>query len=367
MNCTTTRSDAGASSGAGSEVYVPRITIRDLDAHADVAGQRDDVLRWVTGPEDVFVPRDNLDRYGFSHLLAQRANLKAPRRPFCSWMHGWVWWEEHMETEDLIGPHALPRDLSFVMGSTRQVETLWRAGYRKVVAGGLPFIYVDPQHVQRNNDTLLAFLAHSAESERHEVAHAPYLDYLASLRDKFEAIYVSVFALDSTEVLRSEIARRGLRVLNGANPLDRNSMLRTRRALEYVGHVSANTMGSPVAYALAAGCKTSLWSPVYRYDPTVLSKSVHGFSRAYVERMAHVHSESYLRCRYPELFREAGDGYQDQMRGSSMVGAEHKLDEDAIRRVTGWTVQAQVKGYLAGAARRSLRHARLLLPNPRTA
>lgn len=267
-----------------------------------------------------------------------------------------------MDTEDLIGPTSLPRDLSMIAGTTGEAQVLRRAGYRNVLAGGLPFVYVKPQGVQRNEHVLLAFLAHSAESERHDVSHAPYLDYLASLRNSFEAIYVSVFALDSSENLRSAIMRRGLRVLNGANPLDRNSMIRTRRALEYCGHVSANTMGSPIAYALAAGCRATLCSPIYRYDPDVLAKSIHGFTKDYVARMEHVHSETYLRAKFPELFADnPARGYHNPAVGSTFIGSGQELDPGEILAATGWTFDRQVNGYLSGAARRSFRHLRSIL------
>lgn len=316
-------------------------------------------LHRIIGPQDTFTPATNLDRYGFSHVLAQYVGLPRPRRPFCTWIHGWVWWEDTLQPEDLIGPRPLGRDLSIVVGSTRQAQLLQGHGYQNVIAGGVPYIYVPPQEVQRNRNALLAFIGHSAESERFEVFHAEYLDYLASMNRDFEDIYVSVFALDSSEKLRSEITRRGLRVLNGANPIDKNSMLRTRRALEYVGHVSTNTMGSHIAYALAAGCRTSVWCPTYKYDYSVLANSIHGFSRSYVERMEYVHSDPYLRKTFPLLFdTHTAAGHADEAAGLEMVGARHQLRRQQVLDALGWTLPAQFRGFAAGAARRARRHFR---------
>ena len=260
----------------------------------------------------------------------------------------------------------MPRDLSIVVGSLRQVEVMRAAGYTNVLAGGVPSIYVPAQHVQRNPDTLLAFLAHSAEAERFDVLHGDYLDYLASIRHHFERVCVSVFALDRNDKLSAEITRRGLYVLNGANPADRNSMRRTRRCLEYFGHVSTNTMGSHVAYALAAGCRTSIWSPVFRYDYDVLAKSAHGLSRDYVDRMSHVHHEAYVRNRFPELFdRPPTSGHLDPSSGSELLGMRHLLTPHEVMQAAGWTMGAQLSGYMAGGVRRSYRGLRsLFAPGP---
>lgn len=321
----------------------------------------------VFGRQELIEPTSNLDRYGFSRELACYAGLKAPRRPFCSWIHGWIWWDEIVEIEDLLGPRQVPRGLSVVVGSPRQALVLEAAGYTRVVIGGVPFIYVPVQQVARQPGTLLAFLAHSAEAERFDVLHRDYLDYLASIRNEFEEVYVSVFALDRSEKLLAEITRRGLRVLDGANPSDRHSMRRTRRALEYFEHVSTNTMGSQVGYALAAGCRTSIWSPIYRYDYGILANSAHGLSRSYVERTAHVHSEEYLRMRFPELFdAPPTSGHLNPGLGSELLGVRYRLTPTQVMEAAGWTASAQFSGYLMGAARRSYRQVRslfALLPN----
>jgi hypothetical protein len=136
-------------------------------------------------------------------------------------------------------------------------------------------------------------------------------------------------------------------------------MRRTRRCLEYFGHVSTNTMGSHVAYALAAGCRTSVWSPVFTYDPDVLAKSAHGLSRDYVDRISHVYNESYLRRHFPDLFDRAPTaGYLDPALGSELLGVRHRLTPAQVMQATGWTTGGQMSGYVAGAFRRTYRQLR---------
>ena len=75
--------------------------------------------------------------------------------------------------------------------------------------GGLPIIYTQDRLYKRSKDTLVCFITHSSESQKHNVIDLNYLDYLESLRNNFKEIFVSVFSLDITEEIIFEITRRG--------------------------------------------------------------------------------------------------------------------------------------------------------------
>ncbi len=136
------------------------------------------------------------------------ANLRY--RPFCDWVHGWAWWDDLLKPEDLIGPKGHPRNYSILVGSNIEEEVLRNNRYFNVHAGGLPFSYVLNQYVKRNEHALLAFISHSAEVERMNVIDSQYLDYLETLRNKFENIYVSIYSLDKSDNIEREILRRRL-------------------------------------------------------------------------------------------------------------------------------------------------------------
>lgn len=296
-----------------------------------------------------------MDRYGFAHLLAERVGLSRPLRPFCHWIHGWTWWDDVLKPEDLLGPRALPHGTPVIVASGPHKEMLEREGYRHVHAGGTPFAYVPTQGVRRREGTILAYIAHSAEVERMNVLDLNYLDYLSSLTGRF-SVWVSVFSLDESEALKNEITRRGLVPVAGANPQDRNSMIRTRRILELVEHVSTNTFGSHIAYALAAGCRVSVFSPTYQYDVSQYLHPGNGFAPSYAERLRLVHSEPYLRENFPMLFAEnVTDGYADTELGLEYIGAAQILPAEQLRKVLGWTVERQIAGYSRGAVRRMRR------------
>jgi hypothetical protein len=311
------------------------------------------MLENLTGPESEFRPRSNLDRYGFSFLLMKEADVKYRYRPFCDWIHGWAWWEDHLQPEDLIGPRGHPYDYSLIVGSETEGLILRASGYRNIHVGGLPFSYVPNQKVIRNEHILLAFIAHSAENERMHVIDARYLDFLESQRNQFENIYVSMYSLDRSGRLIDEVVKRGLTPFAGANPNDRNSLVRMRRALEYCANVSSNTFGSHISYALSCDCRVSLFVPMYKYDTVKYKDS--GFPKDYADRIEYVTSEAYLRDRWPYLFDlKITDGYRNLDEGCVYIGCHHRLDRRQLRAALGWTVGGQVAGYTSGAIRRLL-------------
>lgn len=310
----------------------------------------------ILGNEFTFKPISNLDRYGFSYILAHKVGLKKPRRPFCVWVHGWSWWDEILESEDIVGPRAIPRGTSIIVASASQKIALDRSGYNKTTIGGLPFAYIDPQNIDRNQHAMLAFIAHSAEAEKFDVIDRVYLDYLESVKNNFDSIYVSVFALDHSDNLSKEICRRGLKLLRGANPADKMSLIRTRRMLEYFKYVSTNTMGSHVAYALSVACCVSVFSPLHKYDSSALLGTVHGFDKRYAERMEYIYSEIYAKNKFPSLFNDNPLlGYSDEALGLTMIGAAYRLNVNNIIDVLGWRMPDQLNGYMNGAIRRSFR------------
>ena len=308
----------------------------------------------LLGPEIFIKNKTSLDRYGFSYQLADRLNFKFPLRPFCSWIHGWCYWDDIVKVEDLIGMKGYPLNTSIIVCSNIEQMKLIEAGYTNVRIGGLPFAYIKEQGIQSNANLMLAFIGHSSESEKMNVIDLDYLNYLESQRNNFEAIYVSIYSLDKSEKLFEEVLKRGLIPITGANPYDKRSLIRTRIALEYCEHVSTNTFGSHIAYALAAGCRVSVVSPCYKYDVTKYLGTKHKYSNDYIERIEFYTSEYYLKSRWSYLFdRNVLDGYQNKKIGLQWIGKKNILNNEELKNVLGWTFKGQVKGFISGAIRRA--------------
>jgi hypothetical protein len=261
-----------------------------------------------------------------------------------------------IEVEDLVGSRGPPKDSMLIVGTLGECETLRAAGYINVKIGGLPFAYVKNLGVTQSEDSLLAFLAKSAEVERFDVLDERYLDFLESQTKSFESIYVSIGYFDRSEDLIREVVRRSLIPLPGSNPNDKRSLKRTRIALEHCKYVSTNTFGSHVAYALSVGCKVSISTPLYRYSKSAFQNTVHNFTNDYVDRIAYVHSESYLRKNWPNLFTDSPkQGYSNKDMGSRLIGRDLRLDSSILPKVLGWNIKGQLTGYSKGALRRLAR------------
>ena len=88
--------------------------------------------------------RNEVDRYGFSTLLANTLSLNHAPRSFCNWLHGWVWWDP--EIADELGCSNLPFNVPIVVSKHSEQLLLNSLGYKNVHSGGLPFLIVKKIH-----------------------------------------------------------------------------------------------------------------------------------------------------------------------------------------------------------------------------
>ena len=307
-------------------------------------------------PIDLFESKGSIDRYGFARLLAQRCSLKWQYYPFGEWVHGWMWDEK--PTAESLAVATLSRNVPIVLRNKTELQSLKREGYSDVHIGGLPFSYVNKQHASRNSDALLAFPPHSSEAQRLDDQQSEYLDFLTTLRTDFNGIYICIFGLDWGGPLHQAAKRRGLKVVQGAQPSDANSLHRVRSLLDAFSFVTSNSMGSHFVYALCAGCRFSFAGPQYRYTPEVLmgGKNSRKHSSRRVERLMEIKSPTYLRARFGKFYVDHPSmGIEDSAFGRSEVGLENMLSIEQIRRILGLSFYGQFRGCMRGAENRFLR------------
>ena len=313
-------------------------------------------LEGLLPPHRLISSRGSIDRYGFLHVLSQLCGMKRQLRPFAEWVHGWIW-DQHPTVESLAFASLL-RSVPVVVGNSIECEVLKSAGFREVLIGGLPFGYIERQHNSRNNHALLAYPPHSAEVERLSGQQENYMDYLHSIRHKFDGIFVSIFYLDWGGPMHKAAEARGLNVIQGARPDDANSLYRTRAMLDSFKHVTSNTMGSHFVYALRAGCCFSFSGPIFQYEEEMYlgNGNANKHSQACVKRLMEIQSEVYLRGRFGRFFVDhPSDGVVDEVYGEDEVGVRDVLSEANIRRILGWTTTGQLRGYSRGASNRTRR------------
>jgi hypothetical protein len=300
--------------------------------------------------------RNSMDRYGFSFVVAERLRFKYTRRSFCNWVHGWVWWEDIMEARHIIGPFSNANDETVVVGNEAQYKTVMSEYPNlKAVIGGVPYIYCPNFIVEKQKHVLLAFLAHTAEGEKYDVVDAQYLDYLSSIKDSWEKIFVSVYYLDVTPVLVNEIERRGLKVLVGANPADKFSMYKTKLMFSLADSVHSNVMGSHVAYALAENCKVSLFDDLYTYDKLTSLQKQPDFNKRDANKDSYFHSKQYLVNIFPQLFCDPTQAIRNQSMGREYLGEQNILSRSELKDAIGWNFLQQLNGFSTGFYRRAKR------------
>lgn len=316
-------------------------------------------LKHLIPPVRAFSVNGSIDRYGFTHILAALCGMSKPKRPFSEWIHGWIW--DERPTPESLAVNNLRRSVPIIVRNNNECRSLFNAGFRKVVVGGLPFCYLEKQHDIQNEHALLAFPPHSAEVEHLNNSQTDYMDYLESLKKDFDGIYISVFFLDWGGALHKAAEARGLNVILGARPDDANSLIRTRSLLDAFSIVTSNTMGSHFVYALYAGCKFSFSGPMYQYDKEIFigNGNLNNHSLVKVERLMEIQSELYLRSRFGHFFVDhPSDGSCDLHLGRLETGANNVLNENQIREAVGWTVAGQMRGYLRGTTNRVQRFLR---------
>jgi len=297
--------------------------------------------------------KSGVDRYGFSNLLASRCDFRMVPRSFANWVHGWMWYEE--PNAELLACSSLPRDLVIIVRDKAEKKALSNAGFNEVRIGGLPYAYVKRQHSSRFANMLLAMPAHSSESKKIYAEHKGYLDYLESLKNDYERIYVSIFYLDMGGPMHQAALDRGLHVIQGARPDDANSLLRMRAIFDAFEYVTSNVMGSHMVYSLFSGCRFSFCGPLYSYDESVIlgDNNPHGHSLEYVNMLLKIYGEPYLRKRFARFFVDnPRNGIKDYSFAEDAIGLKHIMSSSEIRDALGWSITGQLQGYFKGGVRR---------------
>lgn len=301
-------------------------------------------------PFKPIIKMSGVDRYGFSTLLAKMCGRRVVPRSFANWMHGWVWAEE--PTPELMACANLPRGLTMVVSQENELLALKAAGFTDIRLGGLPFAYVQHQQTHSQANSLLAFPPHSSEAGRMTTDQGSYLDYLESIKDDFESVYISMHYLDMNGSLHKEALVRGLNVVPGARPDDANSLLRTRYTLDSFSHVTSNVMGSHMIYALYAGCKFSFCGPIHSYDESMFRAA--GYRS--VDLLVRIYSYAYNHQRFNKYFvKHPRLGLVDKDFAAYSIGERFIMQSQTIEDALGWTAIGQIKGYAAGAGRRFIR------------
>ena len=299
--------------------------------------------------------RDGIDRYGYSHILAKKLGFKYPPRSFANWIHGWVW-AENPTSKDLMC-YGFPKDLTIVTRNIIERDALVSEGFGDVRVGGLPFCYVEKQHYNRVQDSLIAFPHHDTEREKSGNHGEKYFKWLASIKKDFSHVYVSLHYCNIGGPMEKAALDNGLNVIQGARPDDANSMLRVRSLLDSFEYATTNILGSHILYAGFSGCKVSICGPYFDAKEDILNNvDLEKDTLEYVEKVVTLHSEIYARQKFTDFFKSHPKmGINNSEYFFNMMGCNHVMNNTEIIEALKWKRSDQIYGYFSGAKRRLTR------------
>ena len=283
--------------------------------------------------------RNEVDRFGFSSILANKLNKKKVPRALCNWTHGWRWWEIDNQADIIHGSVRRMRNTVCVVTNTQQKNFLCSLGYKKVYVGGLPFAYVEKPKINRIQGATIVMMPKSqAENDIHS-SFFKYVDFIRSNKQKFGDFVLCIFGGDAkrNEIV-SYLNKYKLPYIIGATSNDRNGMRRMATIFSIFENCLSGTIGSHFIYAGLMGAKCGIIGPFY----SPMSKgNVYNNNSIYC-------TELYSKKHYNWLFINSyceAKNIEDWAKKES--GTDFILKNEDLKSVLGWSFFGLVKHLLS--------------------
>lgn len=278
------------------------------------------------------------DLYGAYHVAAQYAGIVLPAiySPKSFWSHGVNGPWENISREALVFLPYYNPDLNVFVARKDQEEYLKSNGYKYAKAIGVPYVYVPPQGQNRVSGSLLVMPNHSIQGMmvNDEKSFHIYIDQILDVSSYFDDVTICLHSgCIKNGFWINEFKALGFDVIEGANPTDRNALIRMKSIFEQYEVMTTNLWGSHVAYALAEGCKVSIFGHVPKWNLTSLldvelGKSV---NQDYIRKNAIIqrynNNQLELGCRdfLNKFFVDPQNAISDVALGKWLIGSDNKI------------------------------------------
>ena len=313
------------------------------------------MIEWLTSQLPAIRPierRSEADYYGASDLIGAALGYATLPRSIASWKHG-VSYERTMRAPELLLTEG-NRATRHLVANEWQAARLRRAGYLRVHAVGVPFLYSEPPDTKRLPHSLLVMPAHHVLNSTHAFDEKGYTESLRALQDRFDPVIACVSATCAREGNWTHTLEKvGIHWILGADSVDRNALRRMRKIFAMFEFMTTNTLGSHVAYAAYSGCRVSIWGPYaqarledYRNVPWYQKN----WNRA--SELIECYTESHVRRSHPMLFREPWNAEDLRIWAEPFVGHSFRRGPSEVGRLLGWTPIGQGEALVHCAARR---------------
>ena len=297
-------------------------------------------------PVDTANPNEwqGADPYGATRVAAAYCGYQGRPHINAVWQHGCIppW------MDSFPSGHIGIKSRWFPVFVARQAEALLlaNAGYRRVKAIGLPFLYLPDVGVERRPGSLLVVPVHSLAGMGFadlSVMDA-YADYIASIRTSFSTVVASVHSgCLANGYWTRQFDERGIAWVTGADATDQNALLRMKMLFSQFEYVTTNGWGSAVPYALISGAKLSFAGPVpipsqeqYLTDPGFGNNL--SLARYYTSPQYFQQEAEFL----AHFRRHPSEGVADIALGESALGHDVKQTPQQLLDTFHWTTKGRI-------------------------
>jgi len=212
-------------------------------------------------------------------------------------------------------------------------------GARNVVLTGAPILYSDNQARRRIPRSLLVMPTHTLQGQEisDRAVLQQYADEIAAIAHHFSTVAVCVNAgCRMNGLWHREFGVHSIPIIDGADPSDRNALARMKSFFSGFESVTTNGWGSHVAYALAFGCRVSIFGQTHSMPrQQYLKDRTWQLAPGDLDILMAAQREGLDRKHLADFYRDPTDGRIDVERGRFLLGADHLLSPKEMKKLLG--------------------------------
>jgi FkbM family methyltransferase len=245
------------------------LTNKDLPTYSPLLLGYSDLVEMVARLPPLKMTRlrnGEVDYYGASFQIAKKLGRGEVLKINANWEHGWKYGD--VRTAEHLGGYR-KKDGVYLVSNEKHRTILEEAGFGRVHAVGVPYIYAPEPKIQRKKGSLLVCPGHTSNFSINDWASfaKSYAKAIALIRDDFTEVVACVTAncIERKQWI-DEFESEGIPWFLGASIFDQNSLERMRTIFSRFEYVTSNIIGSHLVYAAYEGCKVSIWNWQQLYD-----------------------------------------------------------------------------------------------------
>jgi hypothetical protein len=278
--------------------------------------------------------------YGALHVAANYCGLsKTPETFNGVWLHGCSDpWENRIFPESIAYNVPKIKDINIYVARKDEADSLRAIGCHRVMAIGLPLVYLNDVIIKRHPGNLLVLPVHHLPEGGNSLIKE-YAHFIKSIEHKFNETIVCLHnECSAKNMWINQFEMLGIRCIRGASYDDANSLLRTKYLFSQFEFVTTNDWGSHVAYALSCGAKVSISGLTYKYSiEDYLADPGYGGNIDKITQL--VSSESMIREKKEmigKLYVSPENGVTDTLLGDWFIGRENKISPVELKGLFDW-------------------------------